>query len=94
MPNALLRRIQHAVQAGRLRISDHALTRMLERNIDIQTTVDGINGATLLEDYSLTRHEPRILVVQSRPGGRTVHAVWEATETNEAVLVTVFDPEV
>lgn len=51
MPNTLLRHIQRAVQAGEVEISDHALVHMLERNIDLAQTVEGVRRAKLLEDY-------------------------------------------
>ena len=92
--NQLLRQIQHAVKLGNVRISDHALSRMLERHIDVLDAVNGVEHAKLLEDYSTTRHEPRILVVQTEIDGRAINVVWEfAADDGDAVMVTVFHPE-
>lgn len=93
MPNALLRHIQQAVQAGDVEIADHALLRMLERQIDLGQIVEGVMRAKLLEDYSSSRQEPRLLVAQRDATGREIHVVWEASEDGSAVLVTVFEPE-
>jgi len=90
-----LQKVTDAVRAGRVRLSDHALTRMLERNIDILSALDGLNRATIMEDYSLSRGTPRVLVSQREPNGRVLHVVWDAPENEEqdAVLVTVFHPD-
>lgn len=88
-------RIKDAVLAGRVRLSDHALTRMLERNIDILSALDGLSHATIVKDYSLSRGTPRVLVSQREPNGRVLHVVWDAPENDvqDAVLVTVYHPD-
>ncbi|MEX2215714.1 MAG: DUF4258 domain-containing protein [Phycisphaeraceae bacterium] len=93
--NRLLRAIQDAVRQGRVEIADHALERFLERDVDIEETIEGVQQATLLEDYSVTRQEPRILVAQRESSGRVIHVVWEApTDTTpDAVIVTVIRPQ-
>jgi len=92
--NHLLQQIQRAVKLGNVRISDHALSRILERHIDLLDAVNGVEHAKLLADYSTTRHEPRILVVQTEMTGRLINVVWELVASDQdAVLVTVFHPE-
>lgn len=91
----IFQRIKEAVRAGRVRLSDHALTRMLERGIDIVSTLDGLERAIIVEDYASTRGEPRVLVAATESAGRELHMVWDAPQTPEedAVLVTVFYPD-
>jgi len=91
----VLTKVRQAANEGRVMVSDHALLRMLERQVDIQSTVSGVHRAIMVEDYSVSRQEPRVLVAQREPNGRTIHVVWEAPETDEAdaVIVTVFHPD-
>ncbi len=88
----LLDSIRQAVNEGRVRISDHALDRMIEQGIDIEVTVAGLSRAELLEDYALSRREPRVLLAQRDPVGRVFQVVWEAPQNqqSDAVLVTAF----
>jgi hypothetical protein len=92
--DGLLRHIQEAVRAGHVEISDHAYEQLIERNIDFEQTIAGLEKAILLKDYSAFTSLKRVLVSQSESDGTVIHVVWDAPDetTPDAVLVTAFRP--
>ncbi len=90
----LFRTIRELVLREQVIISEHGYEQLLLRNIDFEEVIAGIRAAMLLEDYSASRGEPRVLVQQTESNGRPIHVVWElGREPGEyAVLVTAFRP--
>lgn len=91
----LLRHIQAAVRAGNVEVSEHAYERMVERFFDVEEVLAGVQRAILIEDYTESRGEPRILVQQRASSGAPYYAVWEAPEEMKPIvlLVTAYRPD-
>jgi len=89
---SLFEYMKELVRQGHVVISEHAYRRLIWRNIDLEIVIAGLENGTLLEDYSLSRSEPRILVRQRETGRYMIDVVWELSidQGHEAVLITAF----
>lgn len=92
---ALLDLIRQAVKDDRVEVSTHAYRQIIDRNMGFETIIQGIERGILLEDYSLSRGQARILVQQRDSNGAMVHVVWDAPDeaSPNVVLVTAFYPD-
>ncbi len=90
-----LQRIVHLVRDKKLRVSAHALERLLSYRLLIEPLLDGISDAVLVEDYPDYFKGPAVLVLQFDEAGEPIHLVWgmPAGAQEPAVLVTVYRPD-
>jgi hypothetical protein len=90
-----LQRIVHLIGDKRLRVSAHALERLLGYGFLIEPLLDGISEAILVEDYPDYFKGPAVLVLQFDEVGEPIHMVWglPAGAQEPAVLVTVYRPD-
>lgn len=91
----LFRQIRELILREQVIITEHGYEQLLLRNVDFEEVIAGIRAAMLLEDYSESRGELRVLIQQTESNGRPIHVVWELSdEPGEcAVLVTAFRPD-
>ena len=90
----LLGHIQDAIQANRIRATDHAVE---EAHMD-RLTLDEIDFSVLhgelIEDYPDAKPYPACLIYGATPDGEPVHSVWAYNEISRwAVLITVYRPD-
>lgn len=90
-----LQRIVRLVGDGNLRVSAHALQKLVNEDIFIEPLIDGIAGASLVEDYPDYFKGPAVLVLQFDENQSPFHLVWglPAGAQEPAVLVTAYRPD-
>lgn len=77
----------------RLVFRAHALRRMFQRRITEIDVRDAIEHGETIEEYSTDEPYPSRLVLGG-PAGRPLHVVIaENAEANEAIVVTVYEPD-
>jgi hypothetical protein len=71
----------------------HAVQRMFERKVSVETVSQALQSGEIIEDYSAEMPEPGRLILGFR-GKRPIHVVTsENPETNEITVVTVYIPD-
>ncbi|WP_187971809.1 DUF4258 domain-containing protein [Aquibium microcysteis] len=87
-------RIRARIEAGRVRVSDHAQGRLSERGILFSDVLASVPAWTVVEIYVTGRMGPSFLARHVLSAG-TIHAVWGMMDDTavHAVLVTVYLPD-
>ncbi|RKE84742.1 DUF4258 domain-containing protein [Rhizobium sp. AG855] len=90
-----LQRIVRLIGDKKLRVSAHALQKLVNDGILIEPLIDGISGAVLVQDYPDYFKGPAVLVLQIDENGMPIHLVWglPAAAQEPAVLVTAYRPD-
>jgi hypothetical protein len=70
----------------------HAVQRMFERRIPLETVRQVLNSGEMIEDYSEEMPDPGGLL-SAKNGQRPLHVVMaENTQEGELVVITVYEP--
>ena len=87
--------VQELVAGGNVRISEHGYDELSDDAIGVRGLLNGINSATVVEDYPAFPKGPAILVLQFDSNNRPIHVVWEIPKgfTSPAVLITAYRPD-
>ena len=86
--------IRQAIEADRLRITDHADEEMAGDNLTLDAVLHATATGEIVEDYPTDHPLPSCLILGFTRRGDPVHAVWAYNEeTGRAVLVTVYQPD-
>jgi hypothetical protein len=86
--------IQRAIEANRLRVTDHADEEMVGDNLTLDTVLPATTAGEIIEDYPTDHPLPSCLVLGFTEKGDPIHSVWAYNEqTGRAVLVTVYRPD-
>ena len=90
-----LERIKILVEKGEIRISEHGYEELAADGLLAREVVDGLKGASVLEDYPEFHKGPSVLVLEEDRMGLPVHAVWGIPRGDQspAVLVTAYRPD-
>jgi hypothetical protein len=90
-----LERIKILVEKGEIRISEHGYEELAADGLLAREVVDGLKGASVLEDYPEFHKGPSVLVLEEDRTGLPVHAVWGIPRGDQspAVLVTAYRPD-
>jgi len=80
---------------GDVRVSEHGYDELVEDEILVCDLIDGVAGATVVEDYPTFAKGPAVLVLQFDHDQRPVHVVWGIPKgfSSPAVLVTAYRPD-
>ena len=78
-----------------MRISDHGYDELSDDDILVRDVLNGINRATVVEDYPRFPKGPAALVLRFDGNNRPIHVVWGIPKgfTAPAVLVTAYRPD-
>jgi len=83
-----------AIQAGRIRITDHADEEAQGDNLNYDEIFFSVIQGEIIEQYAKDRPFPSCLVYGCTFEGEPVHSVWAYNEqTRWAVLITVYRPD-
>lgn len=86
--------IIEAIQAKRIRITDHADEELTADRLTIEEIYHSVLRGEVVEDYPADRPYPSCLIFGTTPKGVAVHSVWAyKIENNWAVLITVYRPD-
>ncbi len=89
-----IRKIVDAIQAGRIRISDHADEEAAADRLTIDQICFSVLHGEIIEDYPTDKPFPSCLILGETPRGELVHSIWAYNEgSRRAVLVTVYRPD-
>ena len=84
--------IADAMQAGRIRITDHADEEAAAEGISIEQVLKTVSAGEIIEQYPDDKPYPSGLIYSDSKG--PLPSVWAYNETNSwAVLITVYRPD-
>ncbi len=86
--------IQNAIQAGKIRITDHADEEAQNDKLSYNEIFFSVLTGRIIEDYPDDKPYPSCLIYGSTFKNEPVHSVWAYNKkTKWAVLVTVYRPD-
>lgn len=86
--------IINAVQANKVRITDHADEEADADNLTFDEIYFSVLHGEIIEDYPTDKPYPSCLIYGQTFGEEPVHSVWAYNEQNLwAVLITVYRPD-
>lgn len=86
--------IIEAIQAGRVRITDHADEEAQADQLSFDEIYFSVMHGEIIENYPESKPYPSCLVLGRTFGGDPVHSVWAFNrETCWAVLITTYRPD-
>jgi len=86
-----IRVIQEKITLGNYRFSDHAIKRMIERNIERTEVEEAIHGGTIIEEYPDDKYSPSCLIYGQTLVKRDLHI--QASLPPKVVIVTIYEPD-
>ena len=91
----MLSKIQHLVDSGVVRISEHGYDELTNDGIFVRDIVSGLMDAVVIEEYPDYKKGPCIFVLERDSHERPIHAVWGIPKSHDepAVLVTAYRPD-
>jgi len=92
---SILSKIQHLIDSGKIRISEHGYDELADDGIFVGEIVSGIKDAVVIEEYPDYYKGPCILVLERDGQDKPIHVVWGIPKGNgePAVLVTAYRPD-
>jgi hypothetical protein len=93
--SATFDRIKLLVSDDKIRVSQHAISELLDDDISLQAVVDGIETARVVEDYPDHARGPCVLCLQMIEADNPVHVLWGIATLNPeiATLITAYRPD-
>ncbi len=85
--------IRQRLANGQYRLSDHALTRLVERNIAAETIRQAGAQAELIEDYPADKYSPSCLLLGFASDGTPLHLHVSRAENPEVKIITLYIPD-
>ncbi len=70
----------------------HALQRMFEREIRYEEIIESLKFGEVIEEYPKDSPYPSQLIL-GWSGERPIHVVVANSETNTAIIITVYEPD-
>ena len=83
--------IKTKIQAGEYRLSEHAIRRMIQRDIDRSEIEQAILAGEIIEEYPDDKYSPSCLVCGASESGRIFHA--QVSLPPKVVIVTAYEPD-
>jgi len=87
----IIKKIKDKIQKGEYRFSDHAVKRMISRNIDRSEVEDVITRGEVIEEYPDDKYSPSCLIYGRTKKGRNLHVQVSLPPT--VIIITVYEPE-
>ena len=86
-----LKGIQRKIRSGEYNFSDHAVKRMITRDILRHEIEEAIFQGGIIEEYPDDKYSPSCLVYGKTKTGRDLHI--QASSTPSVVIITVYEPD-
>jgi len=83
--------IQDRIRQGDYRFSDHAVKRMIERNISRQEVEEALLNGEIIEEYPEDKYSPSCLVFGRTGRRRPLHV--QVSLPPNVVVITVYEPD-
>ncbi|MFC1601446.1 DUF4258 domain-containing protein [Candidatus Sumerlaeota bacterium] len=89
-----LEQIINAIQASRVRITDHADEEAFDDRLTYEEIYYSVIHGAVIEDYPEDKPYPSCLILGRSVSGEPIHSVWAYNpESCWAVLITVYRPD-
>jgi hypothetical protein len=88
-------KLRRLASSGKIRISEHGYDELAEDGLSAREIVEGLEEATLVEEYPDFAKGPCALFLQRDISGNPVHVVWGIPKGYDepVVLVTAYRPD-
>jgi len=83
--------IKEKIRLGDYRFSDHAIKRMIERNIERTQVEEAISKGAIIEEYPDDKYSPSCLIYGQTLVKRDLHI--QASMPPRVVIVTTYEPD-
>jgi hypothetical protein len=83
--------IQEKIKLGDYRFSDHAIKRMIERDVERAEVEQAINNGVIIEEYPDDKYSPSCLIYGQTLAKRDLHI--QASLPPKIVIVTTYEPD-
>lgn len=90
----LIARVRALVSKQQMRVSEHGYDELSNDQIRMRDVIQGVQDATVIEEYPRYPKGPCLLALQNDAEGRPVHVVWGIPRGHDgpAVVVTAYRP--
>jgi hypothetical protein len=85
--------IRERLTRGHYRLSDHALARLVERNITAEQIQQAGANAELIEDYPGDKYSPSCLLLGFTSEGKPLHLHVSRAENPTVKIITLYVPD-
>ncbi|MCI0565392.1 MAG: DUF4258 domain-containing protein [Nitrososphaera sp.] len=86
--------IKEAIEAKRIRITDHADEEIVADKLSLKEVYDSVSFGEIIESYPTDRPYPSCLILGWSKDKEPIHSVWAySQESKAAVLITVYRPD-
>ena len=83
--------IQDKIRKGECRVSDHAVKRMIKREITRLEINEAVINGEIIEEYPDDKYSSSCLIYRKTNSGRDLHV--QLSLPPSVVIVTVYDPD-
>ena len=83
--------IQAHVAAGQFTFTDHALQRMIRRDISDTEVIEAILAGEIIEEYPDDKYSPSCLIYGQTKAGRHIHV--QCCLPPRVKVITTYDPD-
>lgn len=86
-----LKDIQSKIRSGDYTFSDHAVKRMIKREILRREVEEAIHQGEIIEEYPYDKYSPTCLVYGKTKDGKDLHV--QASFPPSVVIITAYEPD-
>lgn len=83
--------IKEYIKNGKFRISDHAVKRMIQRNISLNDIKQAVLKGEIIEEYSGDKYSPSCLIYGQTDLEKDLHVLLSFPPN--IVIVTIYEPD-
>lgn len=83
--------IREKIRLGDYRFSEHAIKRMIEREIERAQVEEAINNGVIIEEYPDDKYAPSCLVYGQTLAKRDLHV--QVSVPPRVVIITTYEPD-
>jgi hypothetical protein len=86
-----IRNIQDKIEKGKYRFSDHAVKRMIGKNVDRHEIEEAILTGEIIEEYPHDKYSASCLIYGKTKRGRELHV--QVSYPPTVVVITTYEPD-